>query len=33
MAIEDVDVLAWQDGLAGLKMRLGTLFRRRDTRR
>jgi SRSO17 transposase len=33
MAIESFDVLAWQDGLAGLKARLGTLFRRRDARR
>src|SRR5512134_363755 len=33
MAIEGLDVLAWQDGLAGLKARLGALFRRRDARR
>jgi SRSO17 transposase len=33
MAIESVDVSAWQDGLAGLKARLGGLFGRRDARR
>ena len=33
MAIECFNVSAWQDVLAGLKARLGTLFRRRDARR
>jgi SRSO17 transposase len=33
MTIESLDGLAWQDGLAGLKARLGRLFGRRDARR
>jgi SRSO17 transposase len=33
MAIDGLDVLAWQDGLTGLKARLGMLFGRRDARR
>jgi SRSO17 transposase len=33
MAIESFEVSAWQDGLTGLKARLGALFRRRDARR
>jgi hypothetical protein len=33
MTIESLDGLAWQDGLAGLKARLGALFGRRDAGR